>query len=212
MNLSLLSPRFAMAFCLLGLLAGCGSTTIRDAWGDADYRGAPFTRVLVFAALDAPAERRTMEDIVSQKINATGSQGIPSYLYTTEDKLSDEAWVDLAVRTSGADALLTIRLKSVELRTQVTPQFAFSPSIFYGGGWSGWGWGLSGIWYGSSNVYQYDVATSEITLTEAKTKKLLWTAMVETTSPRPVAEKAPELADKVIKALQQRRLLPGRTK
>jgi hypothetical protein len=64
-------------------------------------------------------------------------------------------------------------------------------------------------WYPVTEVRQYDIATVETTLFDARTKSVVWAGVSETYEPRSVAKEAPGFADVIIKALRERGLLPA---
>jgi hypothetical protein len=180
------------------LLSACQTTTIRDSWADPEYRGGPVKKVLVVAVSRNDANRRILEDIVVGKLNVAGADAAPSYRFVPESGPAPEPELDNAVRDFGADALLMIRLRRVQTRTEVSTMVVPAP------GWYGW---YSG-WYGVPDVRQYDIATVETTLFSTATKRLVWTGVTETFAPTSVANDAPGYADVVIGALRARGLLP----
>lgn len=183
------------------LVAGCASTTLRDAWYDNDYKGGPFKRVLVLGVSNNAAERRTFEDIIVARLTGLGVQAVPAYRYLPDGARASEAQLDEAVRASGADALMMSRVRAIDRRTSV--QTAMVPGY---GRWGYYGW-YSG-WYPMTEVNQYDVAMVETSVFSAGAKQLVWAGQTETFDPRSVARDAPGFADVIIKALQSHRLLP----
>lgn len=195
--------RRLLSLAALLLLASCASTTLRDSWYYTDYRGGVPGRVFVLAVNSSGAERRTMEDAMVAAIDATGSHAVRGYRHLPGDGKETESAIDNAVHAAQADALLMIRLKRIETRTQVMPPPAVYGPRIYGWGWYGW----YDAWYAAPNVYQYDVATVETSLFDARTRQLVWSGTTETLDPFPVAAKAPEFSRTIVSALQARGLL-----
>jgi hypothetical protein len=182
-------------------LAACASTTLRDAWYDTAYTGGSFRKVLVLGVSNNVSERRIFEDIMSGRLAATGVDAIPAYRYLVDDGKVPEPALDAAVRASGADGLLMSRVRAIDRRTSITTTMAPAP---------GFGWyGLYSAWYPMTDVRQYDIALVETSLFAADGKRVIWSGMTETYEPTSVAKDAPGFADVIVKALQQRGLVPG---
>lgn len=186
-------------------LTACASTSIRDSWVDPEHRGPAYRKVLVLGVSSELTDRRVFEDVMVERIAATGATAAQSYRYLPGGEKVPEAELDRAVQASGADALLMSRIISVDHRASVsTTMMPVGPA--YGRmGWYGW---YSG-WYPVTQVQQYDVAVVETTLFDATTKRVVWTGVTETFSPRSVKQDAPGFADVVVKELAARGLLPA---
>ncbi len=105
------------------------------------------------------------------------------------------------MRASGADGLLMSRIRGIDRRTSVSTSMAPMPAF-------GW-YGVYSRWYPVTEVHQYDIATVETSLFAAEGKRVVWSGMTETYEPTSVAKDAPGFADVIIKALQQRGLVPA---
>jgi hypothetical protein len=202
--MSAVSRRLFVAAAAL-VLAACASTSIRDSWYDSAYRGGAFRKVLVVFVANDIANRRVAEDVVAGKLAATGVEALPAYRFLADGGRVDEATFDRAVRESGADAVLLIRVKGVDSKTQVSQVMMPAP-VGMGFGYYGW---YSG-WYPVTEVRQYEIAIVETSLFEVATKRVVWSGVTETYEPRSVAQEAPGFADVIVKALRERGLLPGK--
>jgi hypothetical protein len=183
-------------------LAACASTTIRDTWTDPAWTGGPFRKVLVLGVSRDVPERRVFEDIMAQRIAATGVEAVPAWRYLPESGRADEPTLDRAVRESGADGLVMSRIRSIDRRTSVSTVMV---PVHYGFGWYPWYAG----WYPATDVRQYDIAVVETSVFETSTRRVVWTGVSETYEPSSVARDAPGFADVIVRALQRRRVLPG---
>ena len=105
------------------LLAGCASTSIVDSWSDPSYQGGPFKRIVVLGVTKNAVARRTFEDIFASRLRATGIEAMPGYQYLPQDGPVDESELNAAVRASGADGLLMVRLLRVDRQTRVTTNY-----------------------------------------------------------------------------------------
>ena len=196
----MLARLFLVAAAAL-VLSACASTTLRDSWYDPAYSGKRFQKLLVLGVSNAVSERRTFEDIMSQRLAATGIEAIPAYRLLPDDGKVAEPALDAAVRASGADALLMSRVRAIDRRTSVTTMMAPGPAF-------GW-YGLYSAWYPMTDVRQYDIATVETSLFSADGRRVVWSGMTETYEPTSVAKDAPGFASVIVKALQQRGLVPA---
>lgn len=186
-------------------LGGCASTTIRDAWSDPAFRGGPFRNVLVLGVSGDLAERRIFEDVMTARLRATGVNAMPAYRYLPDSAKVDEPTLDRAVRTSGADALVMSRIRSIDRKTSVSTVMVPSPLGYGGFGW----YGLYSGWYPVQEVRQYDIAVVETSVFDAQSKRVVWAGVTETFQPTSIAHDAPGFADVIVKAMRARGLLPG---
>ncbi len=197
--------RRIIASCAAGLLvAGCASTSIRDAWFDTSYSGGPFRKILVVGVGGNIANTRVFEDIFVQKLNAAGVDGVPGYQALPQGTPPGDSVWNAAVEASGATGLLAVRLLHVDTRTHVSTVMMPAPMM----------WGPYGGWWGPSmvavpEVQQYDVATVETNLWDVKTRHVVWAATTDTFNPASVAKETPGFADVIIGQLAARGLIPA---
>jgi hypothetical protein len=196
----MISRRTFIAASVLAL-AACASTSLRDSWYDTTYRGAPFRKLLVLGVSNNVSERRTFEDLMATRLAATGIEAMPAYRFLPEGDKVSEAQLDGAMRASGGDGLLMSRVRAIDRRTSVWTSMPPGPAF-------GW-YGLYSHWYPVTEVRQYDIAMVETSLFAADGKRVVWSGMTETYEPTAVAKDAPGFADVIVKALQQRGLVPG---
>lgn len=200
----MLTRRLFTIAVALALVACASSTTLRDSWYDAAYAGRAFRNVLVLGVASDGAERRTFEDIAVSRLLAAGVNAVPSYRFLPEGGRVAEDRLDEAVSASGADALWMSRVRSIDRRTDVYQTMVPGPAM-WGPGW----YGMYTGWYPMTEVRQYDVASVETSVFDARTRGLVWAGVSETHEPRSVEKDAPGFADVIIKALRERGLLPG---
>ncbi|MEP7329140.1 MAG: DUF4136 domain-containing protein, partial [Betaproteobacteria bacterium] len=189
------------------LLAACQTTTIRSAWYDTTYNGGVLRKVVVVASDGTNADSRVFEDIFVQKLNAAGVQGIPGYATVSPEARRAEGTFSAAIASTGADAVLMVRLLRVDTKTQVSTMLVPGPTWGPYGGFYGGFYGGPGF-YPVADVTQYDVATVETNLYDARTRRLIWAATTETINPNNVAKEAPGFADLLITQFRARGLVP----
>ena len=184
------------------MVAACVSTSLQSAWYDTSYQGGAFKRILVVGVGSNIANRRVFEDIFSQRLSATGTQGTPGYQFLADEARANEPGWNAGVAQSGADGLLLVRLLGVDTRTQVYT--TMMPGPMYGPYYGSW-WGPSMV--AVPQVTQYDIAHVETSLFDVKTKRVVWAGTTQTFNPSTVAEETPGFADLIIGQLAARKLI-----
>jgi hypothetical protein len=194
--------RLASLAVVAMLVAGCASTSITDSWSDPSYQGGPFRRIMVLGVTKNTVARRIFEDIFASKLRATGVEAVPAYQHLPQDGPVGESELNAAVRASGADGLLMVRLLRVDRQTSVRPNYV--PMTFPGY------YGFYSAWVAYPDVYQYDIVTAEVNLFDVRTNKLVWGGTTETFNPSDVRRESAGFADVIISALAKRGLVPAR--
>lgn len=188
--------------CAALMVAACASTSLQSAWYDTSYNGGAFKRILVVGVGSNVANRRVFEDIFSQRLSATGTQGIPGYRFLGDDARTNEPAWNAGVAQSGADGLLLVRLLGVDTKTHVYT--TMMPGPMYGPYYGPW-WGPSMV--AVPQVTQYDIANVETSLFDVKTKRVVWAATTQTFNPSTVGEETPGFAQLIIGQLAARGLI-----
>jgi len=193
---------------LVAFLSGCQSTSIRSAWFDTDFTGPPMRKIIVVAGTDNVSDARAFEDAFVERLRAAGVDGVAGYAVITDAARASEATFVANVLNSGAQGLLLVRLLGIDTRTQV------STTMVPGGiawGANNWGWGgPTRAMVPVQQVSQYDLATVETKLFDAKTKQLVWAATTSTFNPRSVARETPAFADLIIGQLAARGIIQAK--
>ena len=196
-------PRRLTSLCAVALLAACQTTTIKSAWYDTTYAGGVLKKMVVIASDGTTSDSRVFEDILVQKFTAGGVVAVPGYSTVPPNSRGAEGPFAAAVASTGADAVLMVRLLRIDTKTQVSTMMMPGPMY---GPWGGF-YGGPG-WYPATDITQYDVATVETNLYDVKTKRLIWAATTDTVNPRNVPQEAPNFADLLIAQLRARVLMP----
>jgi hypothetical protein len=200
------SARSALALAASAfLLWGCASTQLVNAWKESRYEGPPLSKILVIGVTKQSAVRRIFEDVFVEALRNRGVEATPSYTVISDDGEVPKARLAQAVEQSGADGVLMMRLVKVDRQTQIYPgSYAGAPFMgfygFYSSAWLGF--------YDPPQVYTYDVVTSETSLFEARSDRMLWSGTTETFSPRDVRKDTQDFAAVIIKALADQGLIP----
>ena len=201
--------RVTAATGALLLLASCASTTLQDTWVDPGFTGGPVKKVFVLglSARDLAA-RRVFEDIMVARLQAAGTQAVPAWQYLRDDGQVPEPALEAAIAQSGADSMLMTRLIGIDTRTHVSTVMVPTRVMMPGPG-PGW-WGMYNSWYAAPQVTQFQIATAETTLFDAKLQRIVWTTTSETFNPTSVQREAPGLADAVIGSLRAHGLIAAK--
>jgi hypothetical protein len=198
--------RLLCTLCAVALLAACQTTSIQSAWFDTSYKGGAFRKVVVIASDGTTSDSRVFEDIMVQKLQATGVTAIPGYTTVPADARRAESAFAAAVAATGADGVILVRLLRVDTKTQVSTMMMPGPwGGFYGGFYAGG-------FYAAPQVTQYDVASVETNVYAVATRSLVWAATTQTVNPNSVEKEAPGFADLIVTQLRARGLLPAAAK
>ena len=194
----------ALAGCVL-LSWACASTKLVNIWRDPGYAGPPITKVLVIGVTKQSGIRRTFEDIFAERLRDYRVTAVQSYTLIPEDGEVSHERLAHAIAQSGADAALITRLVRVDRQIQVYPGTYVGPPFvgfygFYSSAWVGF--------YDPPQAYAYDVVTSETTLFEAKTNRLIWSGTSETFAPQDVRKDTQEFVTLIAQALAVQGLIP----
>lgn len=195
-------PFAAMLFAGLALiLSACASTTLDMTWRDPTYAGRPFTKVLVVGSTDNPDNRRIFENIVVGELESRGVEAVASYaLIANESDVKRDKVVE-AVKTSGADSVLSTRLVGIETKTAVVP--GQSP----GAGDVDLYRSYSPLEPQTTIRQDYQIANLESNLFDARTGKMVWWGRSRTFPSTSIGQIGRELGENVIRSLKSAKLL-----
>ena len=195
-------PRKAILLAGLAFfLFACASTTLDMTWRDPTYEGRPFGKVLVVGATDNADNRRIFEDILVGELTSRGVGAVASYtLIPGEADVKRDKVVE-AVKTSGADCVLSTRLVGIETRAAQVPLQSGSNAAmdmyrYY-----------SPMEPQTTIQQDYRVANLESNLFDAGTGKMVWWGRSQTFPTTDMGRISRELGRNVIGALKSAKLL-----
>ncbi len=198
----------ALLALLLSTLAltGCQTTTLQSAWYDPTFTGGPMHRVAVVAAGLNPANRRLAEDVFSQRLRALGVDAAPGWSVVSDAARDAAEPFNEALRASGAEGVLIIRVLGVDTQTHVNTMMVTTVQA-----WGSPGWGRSSMWVSTTvpvtQVSQYALVMVETSFYEVATGRLVWSGITQTLNPSDFQRDVAGFADVIIGQLAQRRLL-----
>lgn len=156
-------------------LAGCASTKISGEWDNPEVKTAGlYKKIFLTAVTGEETVRRQVEDAFQATLSPLQVEGIQSYLSMPDSGKPEKDALVSAVKASGADAALVIRMVKKENKVTVSPTY-YGPSGYYGGYYRSWD-----DFYAPSTVYQYDVVTLEARLYDVATEALVVAISTET--------------------------------
>lgn len=203
--------KIAITLWLVALLCSCASVSMVDTWRNPNLAAPRLQKVLVVSITKRDATRRVFEDMLASELGRHGVEAVPGYTMLAETGSPDWSAVDRAVRSSGAQAVLTVQTTKVEQQTTVQPSTVGTyPGYWYPPAFPAWDlpgyYGAMG-YYGPSYVTTYDVATMQTNLFDAASGKLLWAATLQSSEPENVTAVGRDLAQKVVKSLAKEGLI-----
>jgi hypothetical protein len=205
-----LTPLVSLILATL-VLAGCQTTALQSAWYDPTFTGGPMHRIAVVAAGVNVASRRLAEDIFSQRLRALGVHAAPGWEVVADEARNAPEPFTEALRRSGAEGVLVIRVLGVDTRTQVATMMVTTTVPTWGGPMWGPGWGSTSVWATTTvpvtQVSQYNLVMVETSLYEVSTGRLVWSGITQTLNPSDFQRDVGGFADVIIGQLVARRLL-----
>jgi hypothetical protein len=193
------------------VLAGCQTTSLQSAWFDPSFSGGPMHRIAVVAVGVNVANRRMAEDVFAQRLRNLGVNGVAAWTFIPDAARDVDEQFTEAVRASGAEGLLIIRMLGVDTRTQVNTMMVTTTAQVRGGPMWGPGWGSTSVWATTTvpvtQVSQYALVMVETTLYEVATARPVWSGITQTLNPSDFQRDVSGFADVIIGQLRQRGLL-----
>jgi hypothetical protein len=185
MNLCASSRIVRAGLCSLVLVLGaCAAPTVLNTqWSNPDFKGKPLKNILVVAVVKDSANRRTFEDAMVRQLAAKGVTAEPSYRYSADPGVMEQAKLQQAVQQSGATGVLLSRVVNVSQSVKVSPGMYMGPPVGYGfGGFYGYYGGMwASSYYSAPTLYTEENVTADTRLFEAKDFFLVWSASTTTT-------------------------------
>jgi hypothetical protein len=163
------------------LLSACSTTEVLDTWKD-DSQNQTFKNVLVVAVSKVPSYRARVEHQLVNIIEMAGADAKAAVDILPDTELIDEAAASAAVKNTGADAVMVVRVIDTEKEELYTPgttylrggyddKYNLSWNEYYGGG------------YRAAPGYsrKFSVSTVETTLFDAASNKRVWSTVAAIT-------------------------------
>ena len=201
------------------LLAACSSTTLSGSWKSPNYQGQ-LRKVYIVGVAKNEITRRIYEDEFGQQLHAQGVTGISSYKDLGSAADADQKVVAERASANGADGVLITRLLGKRTEEVTTPgrisgyssdpygfgPYGYAPDPYYRN-WGSYYDRRFEATYEPPTVTQFEVATFEANLYDAKSGDLIWSAQLETVLEANLQKLIADFVQTVIKDLRQQGLL-----
>jgi len=200
----------AVTGALIGVLAGCGSTTFTSVWKDPKAQTINPIGKTVAAVFVSPdvSKRRAGEDALAADISRRGANGVPAYSIVPDSMRGDGEQARAALKAAGANGAVVMRVVGKDQQINYTPGTAMPAGPCYGWG-PCWGYGWGTVY--SPGYLTTDTIVSVETLVYSLTDdKLLWASTSRTTNPGNLDALINEVADATVKEMASQGLLAGK--
>ena len=196
--------------CLIAavmVITACATTRLSSVWKDPSYQGKP-KKVLVYAILKNPGNRRLIEDEFTAHLKYRGIDAVPGYSVFPGDELVKKEAMEEKLKEQGFDTLLLTRLTGEKKeQVQVPGTMAYQPAPYYNNWGSYYNSGYTSV-YTPSRTVEQQYALAETNLYNVSTEKLLFTATSETWVGPNIQSLIKEYAALVMKEMQKNKIVP----
>ena len=166
-------PGFLIMLLSIVLMAGCAGTRSVMEWQDEGYSGT-LGNILVIAAVDDNARRRSIEDAYVAEFAANSVNATPSYTLIPDASALSRETVDAAIVGQNLDAVLVTRLAGVEEVEEYQPPVSFTHYSSYHQYYA------QAMTYSNPGYYRkYKVLMLETNLYDTASQKLIWSMQSE---------------------------------
>jgi hypothetical protein len=185
--------RSSLALALLLASAGCANTKVSRVWSDPALKPDRYRKVMVLALLPSFNRRQTVEDRIVAELGRDGVAAVRSYDALSQDQVGDREQIRAAVAASGADALLAVRLTSLEKDQQVSAGREQWVPVATGLDYYGYVTTAYGL-YRKPEMSELRTFATETTLWDLASAKMVWACQSESVTANETLTTA-ELAD-----------------
>ncbi len=194
------------------LLASCATTSLVDTWRNPNLPGRRYEKMLVVNVTRNENTRRVFEDVISAELGQRGIAVVPGYTLIAKEEKANKEVMEKAVKTSGAEGVLTIQTIKVEQQTGYTPGYIENyPNFWYPPAFPTWNlygyYGSSTTYYEPPSSYTYEVATIQANLFDVASGKLIWAATLQSSEPGNITSVSKDLARLIIEKLVKEGLI-----
>ena len=188
------------------LLAGCADTTMKRDWTAPGVGSIKFTKVLILGVgVNRNFNRRMAEAAVQRQITKIPAVGGYELLPGLDD-IKDKEKVRQVVRDNQIDGLITLRLTSSSMNVTYGSSTALPMEYATFSGYYGTVYDV-GAYYaddGGRNIYADKVMAIETNIYDAKTEKLIWSGLTQSTKSATNPGSVPDLITEVAKVVRAR--------
>ena len=163
---------FTLAVGALFVISCSTGTSLTSVWKNEYYKGGKLNRTMIIGAAKKPDIRQMFEDEFVKQLRAKGADGVASYTFLQGDKMQDKDTILKHVNDLNVDSvLLTKLITDKDAATYVTPhdrnlhtQYSESQTYVFEHGY----------------IDKEQPVKLETNLYDARTEKLIWSALSDT--------------------------------
>jgi hypothetical protein len=189
------------------ILAACATTEVTAVWKDESYRVRPH-KVLIYAVLKKPINRRIVEDEFVRHFRSRGIDAIPGYAVFPDNELVEKEVLEEMLKAQGFDSLLL--MQPTETRTEqveVPGMVTYHPAPSYRTWPGSYHMGYMAV-YTPGYTFEDRYVLAETNLFDVATEKLIWTAASETKIEGRVQKLIKTYVDVIMDAMRDQKIVP----
>jgi len=190
------------------VLTSCASTTLTSVWKDENYRIGNIKKVLIIVLSEKPAVRRFFEDEFKSQMTLFSMDAVSSYTVIPDEKLSDKEFLAAQTKDLRVDAVLITRLVDKKtIQSYVPPETTYVGPSGYSAGWPTYNYNYSQPITRPGYTVENEMLSLETNLYEARTDKLIWSALSDTYTEGGKDEYIKSFTSVIIKRLSDDKIL-----
>jgi len=188
----------------LVLLSSCAttSTQLTSTWVEPGAGPLKYKKILATVMSDQRGARMSAELRLSQRIPNT----VAAFTVFDDGDEKNQERVKARIRELGFDAVVMLRVVSVDRDTVYVPPSVTTVAGTYGGMYGYWGTGWSTV-YDPGYTSESTMAIVETSIFEVAGEKLVWISGSRTMDPGDVNEAVDEIIDANAKAMREQGLI-----
>ncbi len=163
---------FTLAVSALFVISCSAGTSLTSDWKDAQYKGDKLSKIMIIGVAKKPSIRQMFEDEFVAQLRAKGAVGVTSHTFLPGDKMQDKSTILKHVHDLKVDSVLITKLIAEKdaadyktpTETDLQTQYFESHTYVFQHGY----------------IEKEQPVNLETNLYDARTEKLVWSALSET--------------------------------
>jgi hypothetical protein len=194
------SLRTPLGLALLLAAGGCANNTkLSRVWADSALTEGRYEKVMVLVLSPSFGRRQTAEDRIVAELVREGVTAKRSWDALPQEEVGDRERIGAAIAALGADALLAVRVASVDKATEVSAGRQQWVPVATGMDYYGYVSTTYGL-YRRPEISEVLTLTTETTLWDVASRKMVWAAQSDSVTAKETITTA-ELADDYAKVV-----------
>ena len=194
-------------FASFSILSSCTNTKVTSVWMDSEKAGTSFSDILIIGISEEDHNRRLFEEQFANQLRTVGVNSEVSYTLLPQGTDINRETVDAAIKGKTIDAVLVTHLVAVEEETVYRQNMDYRPAYGYYDGLYSYYPHVHSYVHQSGYYTTHEVVKLETNLYEVATDDLVWSAQSQSFAPESAKEVIDDLANLVIKDLQEKGLI-----